>query len=413
MKIEKIDIKKLNPAKYNPRKDLHPGDSEYEKLKRSIEEFGYIEPIVWNERTGNVISGHQRLKILLNSGISEAECVVVKLDETKEKALNIALNKINGDWDKEKLAFLISDLQGTNFDVSLTGFSDDELTDLFAEIDASEVKEDEFDLTKALEEASFVERGDIWTVGDHKFMCGDATNPEDVRLLMNGKKANLILTDPPYAVSVKSHSGLTIMNDSMKSNEFYDLLFKSFSNMAENLENGGSAYVFHADTEGQNFRKAFCDAGFHLSGVCIWAKNSFGVGRSPYQWQHEPILFGWLKTGTHRWLTGRAESTIWNFNRPQKNGHHPTSKPLDLLAYPIKNSCQVNGIVLDLFGGSGSTLLACEQIDRICYMAELDKKYASVILRRYAENFGGDNIICVRGNETFKYSDLVKTVEIK
>ena len=414
MKIEKIKIENLNPAKYNPRKDLQPGDSEYEKLKRSIEEFGYVEPIIWNKTTGNIIGGHQRYKLLVQSGVSEVECVVVEFDETKEKALNIALNKISGDWDKDKLAFLLSDLQSSDFDVSLTGFNDDELADLFSEMDSSEIKEDDFDLTKALEEASFVQRGDVWIVGNHRLMCGDATNTDDVKILMDVKKANLVLTDPPYAVSYKSSSGLSIKNDSMKSEEFYNFLLDAFENMVGHLESGGSAYVFHADTKGLNFRKAFVDAGFHLSGVCIWEKNSLVLGRSPYNWQHEPILFGWLKKGKHKWYANRKETTIWNFNKPQKNENHPTAKPLDLLAYPIKNSCQVNGIVMDLFGGSGAVMMACEQIDRVSYMMELDDKYASVILRRYANLKEGnaDKISVLRGSKTIPYSELAKDVVI-
>ena len=183
--------------------------------------------------------------------------------------------------------------------------------------------------------------------------------------------------------------------------------------MASNMEPGGSAYVFHADTEGLNFRKAFTDAGFHLSGVCIWAKDSFVMGRSPYQWQHEPILFGWLKNGTHSWYAGRAEKTIWNFAKPRRNENHPTSKPLDLLAYPIRNSSQPNGIVLDPFGGSGSTLLACEQTDRICCMMELDEKYASLILRRYVEHYGNaDYVFVVRNGVTIQFGDLVKDIEL-
>jgi DNA modification methylase len=185
--------------------------------------------------------------------------------------------------------------------------------------------------------------------------------------------------------------------------------------MADNLESGGSAYIFHADTEGENFRRAFREAGFHLSGTCIWVKDSMVMGRSPYQWQHEPILYGWLGNGTHKWYAGRAEKTVWNFNKPKRNENHPTSKPLDLLAYPIKNSSQSNGIVLDLFGGSGSTLIASEQTDRLCYMAELDEKYASVICRRYAEHKqnGGEDITVERGGQTLKYADLVKEVTAK
>jgi DNA modification methylase len=229
---------------------------------------------------------------------------------------------------------------------------------------------------------------------------------------MDGRKANLVLTDPPYGVSFESAGGLKIKNDNLKADAFYQFLLDAFRNMAGSLENGGSAYVFHADTEGLNFRKAFIDAGFHLSGVCIWAKDSFVMGRSPYQWQHEPILFGWLKNGTHKWYAGRAEKTVWTFAKPKRSENHPTSKPLDLLAYPIRNSSQPNGIILDLFGGSGSTMLACEQADRICYMMELDEKYASVILRRAVEFWGSgrEDITCERDGFSFRYADLAKEV---
>lgn len=412
LQIEKINIAQLSPAKYNPRKDLKPGDAEYEKLKRSIEQFGYVEPVVWNKATGRVISGHQRLKILVDMGLNEVDCVVVEMNEEREKALNIALNKINGEWDTDKLAMLISDLQGSDFDVSLTGFDEDELADLFSKIAEKEVKDDDFDLTAALEKASFVERGDIWTVGRHRLMCGDATNMKDVDALMDGKRANLIVTDPPYGVSFKSSSGLTIKNDSMKNEEFYKFLLSSFKCMAEHLENGGAAYVFHADTEGLNFRKAFVDAGFHLAGVCIWVKNSLVLGRSDYQWQHEPILYGFLQNGKHPWYADRKQTTIWSYDKPRRNANHPTSKPLELLGYPICNSSQENSIILDTFGGSDSTMMACEQTNRICYMMELDEKYASVILRRAVENgISQDEIYVIRKGVKIPYSKLEKEIE--
>ena len=413
MQIEKINVSKLNPAKYNPRKDLKPGDAEYEKLKRSIEQFGYVEPVIWNKATGRVVGGHQRLKILVDSGLTEVDCVVVELSEENEKALNVALNKISGEWDTDKLTMLISDLQGSDFDVSLTGFEEDELADLFSKTAEKEVTDDDFDLTAALEKASFVERGDVWTVGRHRLVCGDATSAEDTAILMDGKRANLIVTDPPYGVSFKSASGLTIQNDSMKNEEFYNFLLSSFKCMADNLEKGGVAYVFHADTEGLNFRKAFIDAGFHLAGVCIWAKNSLVLGRSDYQWQHEPVLYGFLKNGKHPWYADRKQTTIWNYDKPKRSANHPTSKPLDLLVYSICNSSQENSIVLDTFGGSGSTMMACEQTNRICYMMELDPKYASVILRRYVEDTGDEeNVYVMRGGERIPYSALAKEVEL-
>lgn len=414
MQIEKIAIERLIPSDYNPRKNLKPGDPEYDKLKRSIEEFGYVEPIIWNKKTKRVVGGHQRLKVLQEMGMKEVDCVLVELDEEKEKALNVALNKISGDWDKDKLVLIIEDLQGVDFDVSLTGFDTAELDELFKDTLKEGIGDDNFDLTSALEEAAFVKQGDLWTVGKHRLLCGDATDKVAVAALMNGRKANLVLTDPPYAVSFKSASGLSMMNDSMKQDEFYNFLLAAFTNMADSLEAGGSAYVFHADTEGLNFRKAFIEAGFHLSGVCIWSKNSFVMGRSPYQWKHEPILFGWLKGGKHRWYAGRGESTVWNYDRPKRNDNHPTSKPVELLAYPIMNSTQSNSIVLDLFGGSGSTMIACEQTDRICYMQELDEKYASVILRRYVEFKGKDeDVFVVRDGQKLYYRELVKEVENK
>ncbi len=229
---------------------------------------------------------------------------------------------------------------------------------------------------------------------------------------MDGKRANLIVTDPPYGVSFKSSSGLTIQNDSIKNEEFYNFLLSSFKCMAEHLENGGAAYVFHADTEGLNFRKAFVDAGFHLAGVCIWVKNSLVLGRSDYQWQHEPILYGFLQNGKHPWYADRKQTTIWNYDKPRRNENHPTSKPLDLLGYPICNSSQENSIVLDTFGGSGSTMMACEQTNRICYMMELDPKYASVILRRAVENgISSDEVYVIRKGVRIPYSKLEKEIE--
>ena len=256
-----------------------------------------------------------------------------------------------------------------------------------------------------------MEPGDVWTVGRHRLVCGDATSEEDVVKLMDGKRANLLLTDPPYGVSFKSASGLTIQNDSMKDEEFYKFLLSAFQRAADHMEKGGAAYVFHADTEGLNFRRAFVDAGFHLAGCCIWVKDSLVLGRSDYQWQHEPVLYGFLQNGKHPWFSDRKQTTIWNFAKPKRNANHPTSKPLDLLAYPIGNSTQENAIVVDTFGGSGSTMMACEQMNRTCFMMELDGKYASVILRRAVENgIAPGDIFVERGGEKIPYSDLVKEV---
>ena len=412
MQLKNLPLAELSPAGYNPRKDLKPGDPDYEKLKRSLSEFGYVEPVIFNQTTGRVVGGHQRLKVLADLGYETVDCVVVELDETREKALNVALNKISGAWDESKLALLIADLDASDFDAELTGFDDDEIQQLIGSLDEGEVADDDFDLTAALEAAAFVERGDIWTVGRHRLVCGDATSQTDVEALMDGKRANLVLTDPPYNVAFESSDGLSIKNDKMAADKFYNFLLAAFTNMVGVCEKGASAYVFHADTEGLNFRRAFVEAGFYLSGCCIWVKDSLVLGRSPYQWQHEPVLYGWVKTGKHRWYADRKQTTIWNFAKPRRNADHPTSKPLDLLAYPLQNSTQANAVVLDTFAGSGSTLMACEATDRICYCMELDEKYASVILRRYADATGdAAGITCLRDGKQLAYLDVVKAVD--
>ena len=347
--------------------------------------------------------------------LKEVPCVFVEhLSEAQKKAYILADNRMSLDagWDDELLKVEMASLQEMGFDVGMTGFDESELADLFADGDKAGAMDDDFDLTAALEKAAFVQRGDIWTVGRHRLMCGDATSADDVAALMNGTKANLILTDPPYGVSFKSSSGLTIQNDSMKNEEFYNFLLSAFQCMVEHLESGGAAYVFHADTEGLNFRRAFVDAGLHLAGCCIWVKDSLVLGRSDYQWQHEPVLYGFLQNGKHKWYSDRKQTTIWNFAKPKRNANHPTSKPLDLLSYPIGNSTQENAVVIDTFGGSGSTLMACEKMNRICCTMELDVKYASVILRRYVEDTGdADGVYVIRNGEKIPYSDLVKEVE--
>ena len=406
-----VDIDKLIPYVNNAR--THSKE-QINKLRASIREFGFINPVII-DRDYNVIAGHGRIMASKEEGIDKVPCVFVDyLTDALKKAYILADNRMapDADWDEELLKVEIESLQGADFDLNLTGFDEAELMDIFGDDNQSHAKDDDFDLTAALEKASFVEKGDVWTVGRHRLMCGDATSSEDVSTLMGNTKANLILTDPPYGVSFKSSSGLTIQNDSMKNEEFYNFLLASFKCMAEHLENGGSAYVFHADTEGLNFRKAFIDAGFHLAGCCIWVKDSLVLGRSDYQWQHEPVLYGFVQNGKHKWYSDRKQTTIWNFDKPKRNANHPTSKPLDLLSYPIGNSTQENGVVIDTFGGSGSTMMACEQMNRICYMMELDEKYASVILRRYVENTNNaEGVFVERNGRKIPYTELVKEVE--
>lgn len=406
MQIEKKKVIDLVPADYNPRKDLKPGDKEYEKLKRSIDEFGYVDPLIWNKRTSRLVGGHQRLKVLKDMGIDEVDVVVVDMDEEKEKALNVALNKISGDWDKDKLMLLITDLQGEDFDVSLTGFDPEELDDLFKDDMKDGVKDDNFDVDKELKKPTMTKPGDLWQLGEHRLLCGDSTKEESYNLLMAGKQANLVITDPPYNVNYQGSAG-KIKNDNMKDDAFYQFLLAAFTNMEKSMADDASIYVFHADTEGLNFRKAFSDAGFYLSGTCIWVKQSLVLGRSPYQWRHEPILFGWKKKGKHCWYAGRKESTIWEFDKPKKNKDHPTMKPIPLLTYPIMNSSMTNSIVLDPFGGSGSTLIACEQTKRICRTIELDEKFCDVIVKRYIEQVGSTkDVKVVRDGLTYDYDEV-------
>ena len=405
-----ISIDKLIPYINNAR--THSPE-QITKLRSSLREFGFVNPVLI-DRSFNIIAGHGRYEAAKAEGYSEVPCVYVDhLTEAQKKAYIIADNRMAMDagWDEELLKVELEALEGESFDLSLTGFEEDELADLFKS-DESPIEDDDYDLSEALEKAAFVERGDRWIVGRHVLYCGDATNKDDVDKLMDGKSANLVLTDPPYGVSFKSSSGLTIKNDSMKNDEFYNFLKSAFDNMVAHCEKGAAGYVFHADTEGLNFRKAFIDSGFHLAGCCIWVKDSLVLGRSDYQWQHEPVLYGFLQNGKHNWYSDRKQTTIWNFKKPKRNENHPTSKPLDLLSYPLQNSTRENAVVIDTFGGSGSTLMACELTNRICYTMELDEKYASVILRRYVDN-GGDpsGVYCFRNGEKVMYADVAKEVE--
>lgn len=384
MNIQKINIEKLKAAEYNPRKDLKPEDEEYQKIKKSILEFGYVAPIIVNSDM-TVIGGHQRLKVLKELGYTEIECNIVDLDKAKEKALNIALNKISGEWDNAKLEELLAELKNEDIDMDITGFSFDEVDNILKDITGS--KEDDFDIDQALSEIDepVTKPGDIWILGKNRLMCGDSTVKENVDKLMNDKLADFILTDPPYNVDYegKTVDALKIENDNMSETEFYNFLLDAFRNMFEKIKYGGSIYVFHADTEGLSFRNAFKSVGFKLAQCLVWVKNTFVMGRQDYQWRHEPILYGWKEGAGHYFIDDRKQSTVLEFDKPTRNAEHPTMKPIDLLVYLIKNSSKENDLILDLFGGSGSTLIAAEQVKRCCYTMELDPKYCDVIVKRW------------------------------
>ncbi|MEI2466641.1 site-specific DNA-methyltransferase [Niallia taxi] len=400
MELREISIDKINPAPYNPRVDLQPGDKEYEKLKNSILRFGYVEPCVWNERTGHLVGGHQRFKILVEKGDKIIACSVVNLSDHEEKALNLALNKTGGDWDNLKLEELLQELQtSTEIDFELTGFELDDLDGITAdlndtntEFEHKKVEEDNFDVEEELEKIvePVTKTGDIWQLGKHRLICGDSTSKENLIRLMDGAKAAMVFTDPPYNVDYtgKTKESLKIQNDKMDNDSFYQFLFDLYSAMFDVVEEGGAIYVCHADSEGLNFRKGLVEAGWLMKQCIIWVKNSIVMGRQDYHWQHEPILYGWKPGAPHRWEADRKQSTVWYIDKPQRNPDHPTMKPLELPAKAIQNSIKENEIVLDVCGGSGSTLLAAEQTDRICYTSELDPKYCDVIVRRYEEMTG-------------------------
>ncbi|HBC2591172.1 TPA: site-specific DNA-methyltransferase [Enterococcus faecalis] len=404
-RFEKVDIDKLVPYARNAR--THSKE-QVKQIQASMREFGFINPVIV-DKDYNLIAGHGRILAAKEEGIKQVPCVFVEhLTEAQKRAYILANNRLamNAGWDDEMLAVELSDLQGEDFDLDLLGFDTDELDKLLNGND--DVQDDDFDVDEELERPAFSKTGDLWLLGRHRLVCGDSTNPETYERLMDGKQANLVVTDPPYNVNYEGSAG-KIKNDNMENEAFYNFLYDAFSCMESVMANDASIYVFHADTQGLNFRKAFVDAGFYLSGTCIWKKQNLVLGRSPYQWQHEPVLYGWKKKGKHQWYTGRKESTIWEFDKPKKNGDHPTMKPIPLLAYPIINSSLSNCIVLDSFGGSGSTLIACEQTDRICHTIELDEKFCDVIVKRYIEQAGSDaDVSVIRDGKAIAFSDVEK-----
>ena len=405
--LKVLPISVLKPAEYNPRKKLKKGDKEYKKILDSIEEFGFADPLVVNADM-TIIGGHQRLTVAQDLGYTEVPCAVVDIDKTREKALNIALNKITGQWDDNLLAELLEDIANSgDFDIGKTGFDPPEIGELFNKLHDKKVKEDNFDIDSELKQPVFSKPGDLWLIGKHRVICGDSTGEEVYTRLMDGQKANLVLTDPPYGVDVEETAG-KIQNDNLPDAEFYDFLLSAFRCMQANLADDGSIYVWHADTKGLIFRKAYEDAGFYLSGCCIWKKNALVLGRSPYQWIHEPCLFGWKKGGRHQWYADRKQVTVWEYDKPKSSPDHPTTKPVTLMAYPMKNSTMTNGIVLDPFLGSGSTLIACMETDRVCRGIELDPKFVDCIVKRaIAHNDGKyDDVFVIRDGQKLRFDEV-------
>ncbi len=446
LKTEKRKLNELVAADYNPRKALTPEDSEYQKIKRSIEEFGYVDPIIINE-DGTIIGGHQRCTVLKDLGYEEVDVVVVSLDKQREKALNIALNKITGEWDELKLKDLLLDLDLGDYDISLTGFEQEDLAELVDNLAVeSEAMDDDFDGEAVLEDIvePKTKLGDVWKLGRHRLMCGDSTSQEDVATLMKGEMADLIITDPPYNVNYgdkadmldtylqKGHrNNSRIKNDNMDNESFYSFMLQIYQSAYEFMREGAAIYVFHAESTGHIFRQAFLDAGLKLAQCLIWEKNAFVLGRQDYQWRHEPCLYGWKEGAAHYFINDRTQDTVIleddvDFeamkkadliayiedmhrkykdqtsviyeNKPTRNDIHPTMKPVTLIGRLMSNSSKSGWNVLDLFGGSGSTLMAAEQLGRTAFLMELDEKFCDVIVKRW-EEYTGQSAIRISGGD--------------
>lgn len=389
LRMERRKLSDLLPAEYNPRVTLEPDDKEFQDLVGSIRTLGYAEPILINE-DGTIIGGHQRYNALLYLGWEEADVVVYPCSKVKEKALNVALNKIDGRWDAVKLVSILEQISLEGVDFTVTGFTQDELDDLKVDLQVETATEDEdFDIDNAYDsiEEPVTKRGDIWILGRHRLMCGDSTRQEDIDKLMNGEQADLVITDPPYNVNYEGTAG-KIQNDNMDDESFYDFLINFQKAMVSVMRMGAAAYIFHADSKGHLFRDSFIEAGLKLAECLIWEKNSLVLGRQDYHWRHEPILYGWKEGEAHYFVDDRTQDTILCEDKPRESKLHPTMKPIPLVARLMKNSSKPGWNVLDPFGGSGTSIMAAEQLNRTAFSMELDEKFCDVIVRRWEEYTG-------------------------
>lgn len=401
--IQCIPISRVNPAAYNPRVDLQPGDPEFEKLRRSLAEFGCVEPLIWNAGTGNLVGGHQRLKILIAEGATEVEVSVVDLPLEKEKALNVALNKIGGAWDDAKLAALLQDLAAIpDFDVALTGFDHVEMTDLLDRV-AADAADDHFDLAESLDAAAglppVMQPGEVIELGAHRLICGDSAKPMDVARGLGGRQADLVFTDPPYGVCYyggnrpnpakarpkRSRSWQRIYNDNLSQPEYEAWLRPILASLLDSLGPGAPFYIWNGHRQFGPMHAMLSAAGAHVACVITWCKPNFAIGYGDYNQQSEFCLYGWKEeNGAHRWYGPTNESTVWEIARDcTREYRHPTQKPLALAERALRNSSRRDDMVLDLFCGSGSTLIAAERLGRRCVGIELDPRYCDAIVRRY------------------------------
>lgn len=374
-----VPVSAMNPAPYNPRKDLTPSDALYKKLKKSMESEGYLSPIVWNEATGNIVGGHQRFKILVEAGVQEIEVSVVNLpDDKAEKQLNIELNKAVGDWDLPSLADLLTEMQDSGYDVEQTGFDIPEIDDLFSQVYDRNVKED----TPVRESTgckAFVKTNDLWRLGKHRLLCGRPDDPDQIRVVMGPKPAHMLLLAPNLddvgqTGTLKACSGF--------------------------LVRGASAYLIHDDQHSLEWRRAFKAAGFHLSGVCAWITGSQVSVGTGYPNVHSPVLFGWTGGGNHRWFADRKQTTVWTADT---DDGLPTVR---LMAYPIKNSTAPRHTVLAVMDHNGSALMACEETDRMCRLVLEDEAEASKVVQRYERAYGADDITVERDGKNYSLDEI-------
>ena len=382
MQIIELPIGDIKPYPNNPRIN----DGAVESLANIIKDLGFRNPILLN-KNHIIIEGHTRWEACKKLGMETIPCIVEEdLTEEQEKALRIADNKVAeiAEWDEEKLKAEMEWLKDAGFDLSLLAFHDDELDELING-DAVTPGQTEPDAAPEPPEIPESKSGEIYVLGAHRLLCGDSTKTEDVKKLVGEDSIDLWLTDPPYNVAYEGSNGLTIQNDSMEDTKFREFLRAAFGAAEKVMRPGAAFYIFHADSEGYNFRGACHDIGLRVRQCLVWKKNSLVLGRQDYQWIHEPCLYGWKEGEGHDWYADRSQTTVMEFNKPKKNDVHPTMKPVEMLIYLLKNSSQRGNLVLDTFGGSGSTLIACEQSGRVCRTMELDPKYCDVIRKRWAE----------------------------
>ena len=410
--MQLVDIDKLIPYVNNAR--THSKE-QITKLRSSLREFGFVNPIII-DKDFNVIAGHGRICAAKEEGIKEVPCVFADhLTEAQKKAYIIADNRMAEDsgWDEELLKVEMEALQDMGFELSMTGFDESELADLFG--DDTEGEDDNFDVEAELEKPCISQTGDVWHIGNHTVVCGDSTNLEVYNTLLEDKKVNLVCTDPPYFVNLESTSG-KIKNDDLNDKEAYNFLMKAFTCLHDAMAVDASIYIFYATAKARIFHDAYEDAGFKVGAGLVWKKDRLVLTRTDWKYVHEPIIWGWRKDGKHIWYGDQKQKTVFEFDRIKNSKEdgfgHPSSKPVPLIAYLIKQCTQTNGLVLDCFLGSASTLIACEQLNRVCFGIELEPKFVDVACARFIEyqNGNSDNVYVIRNGDKISYSDLAKEV---